>query len=486
MADILIVLPYSGTGFGGGLAVLNQKLTRALAQQGHKVRLLTMQLPEKISANPDEHWPAQIITIQNKETAGMVGAGGADGEKQRDRLYELFNMEETLLSSYDIGNKPILDAIRCDGFEPGIIIGHSRFSGPAALLLKQRVFQRAKVEYFLHSFPVEGSALTGYEAYEMKVDAELAKQKFEMEKKWMPRADVVVAMGPLIRAGAMLILGEATVKGARVHEAIPGIELTRQEPVTYAPRKVPRLLFCGRASAPIKGLEDLLLAVRMLYDSGVPVEVDVLWWEQVTYGNDRKASGQDPRVVDVAAAQKWVDEMLNIKNKKQELRVVTVLGKARTSEEVVNAYRTHDAVLMPSYIEHFGLVPFEAAGHEVPVLVNKVSGSGMFLADRSRFGEVGEMCVVKDFGGSMQDPRDFLVNVKPDAFDQRPAAWAFAIQALVKDLPGRFRNAVALRDMLANYTYDHFAAAVVAVADAKWNGKNTYQGPGGQVVEAGR
>ena len=296
---ILVVLPYSGSKFGGGLSVLNYKFITALVTAGHKVKLLTMPFShEAISPPAEEHKGCDIVYIPNDVTPKMgVEVGGPKGEDDRNKLYDLINDEKILLQT------SVFEEIIKGEFDPELIIGHSRFSGPAAIMLKQQWFPKACVQYFLHSIPVEGAALVGYEAYEMNMDADVAARKFEKEKKWMPRADLVVTMGPLIRAGAVMILEEAKAKKTRVHEVVPGITLTDEEPVEFnGDGHMPDLLLCGRASAPIKGLEDLLLAVRQCWDAGCKVHVDVLWWEDMNYVN------KTPRVLesDLLATEQWV------------------------------------------------------------------------------------------------------------------------------------------------------------------------------------
>ena len=203
----------------------------------------------------------------------MEDAGGAAGENDRDRLYELINSDDVILSDDCL-------AMITDGrWEPDNIIGHSRFSGPAAIKLKQAHFPNATVQYFLHSYPVEGSILTGYEAYEERIDADLAEKKFLGEKKWMPQADVVMAMGPLLRAGATLILEEAGISTPRIHECIPGVEF-KGDPVGYQqPAGKAKLLLLGRASAPIKGFETILMAVLKLKEThDINFSIDTLYW----------------------------------------------------------------------------------------------------------------------------------------------------------------------------------------------------------------
>jgi hypothetical protein len=72
MSNILIVLPYSGRSFGGGLAVFNQELTKALGVE-HHVKLLIINLRDtakegiKSDINPkrEDHGNVDIIPIND-------------------------------------------------------------------------------------------------------------------------------------------------------------------------------------------------------------------------------------------------------------------------------------------------------------------------------------------------------------------------------------------------------------------------------------
>ena len=63
----------------------------------------------------------------------------------------------------------------------------------------------------------------------------------------MPQADIVMAMGPLFRAAATLILQEAGKSNPPIQECMPGVEF-KGEPLEYkdAASKV-KLLLLGRA-----------------------------------------------------------------------------------------------------------------------------------------------------------------------------------------------------------------------------------------------
>ncbi|MET4676788.1 MULTISPECIES: glycosyltransferase [unclassified Luteibacter] len=495
MSNILIVLPFSGRTFGGGLAVFNQEFTRALLasrtgeRPRHSVKLLTLNLtdasrpPPAESINPtsENHGGAEIIFLNDAPT-NLVNPRGIDSE--REGLYAWINDPAKLLAKADILATKI--GGKDKSWVPDIIIGHSRFSGPAAILLKQQLFRTAKVNYFLHSYPVEGTVLTGYNAYHEQIDTASAARKIAMEAEWMKKADVVVPVGPFLRAGALKLLGGAKV---RVHECIGGTDgkeaqATFNDPGRDGRRKI---LFNGRANAPIKGLEDILLAAQTLRDDPAcpPIDISVRFWES----KDFYPPAQDaPRtagthVVDVAYVQEFANAIVGRQGTSDKITVT--IGAA--TKEIMNEVRASHGVLMPSYIEHFGLVPIEALGVNVPVLVNEVSGSGMFLADAHRFGTAGGHCVVADFHKRVSPsvPDDFLdpARVPSRAFDARPTAWAAAIKALVLNLPNRFAEAKTLGNTLReNYTWTHCAEGVVNANRVGYaTSAITQQGPQGVV-----
>ncbi|WNG20942.1 glycosyltransferase [Cystobacter fuscus] len=459
MTKILIVLPYSGRDFGGGLAVFNAALTKALKVQGHDVKLLTLELPEKCSPKAEEHGGATLLHIPNATTKAMSDPGGAAGEKDRNTLYDLFNKPEVVCAP---SVKELFGA-----WVPEVIIGHSRFSGPAAIHLKDTFFKSAKVAYFVHSIPVEGSVLAGYEAYEENIDAKVAQAKVKLEQEWMPRADVVVPVGPLIGAGVRYYMPKGHLPA--IHECIGGVDV-EPTPVPYAASPTLKLLFLGRASAPIKGLEDLLLAALKLrlHD----ITIDIRYWDDRAYSHGKVTSEN---------VQHFVDGVLG----KPETRVirVNILGK---TNDVMAEVKKYHAILMPSYIEHFGLVPFDALACGVPVLANELSGAGMFLSDEAIFGKDGGVFVVKDFDPRLSrplKPADFLGPVARDAFDHRPQAWADAIENLKTNLQTRFTQANNCYGILKGYKWEHCARAVVAAVLQARPGRFTVQGRDGTLLE---
>ena len=478
MAKILIILPYSGAQFTGGLAVVNEQLTKALAEK-HDVKLLTCELPPRAMATREGHGRAELLVIPSQVTSKMKDPGGRDGDEERKVLYQLINSEEVILGK---------DVAQLLGdWQPEVILGHSRFSGPAAIKLKQKRFNNAKVGYFLHSYPpVEGLLLSGYEAFEEAVNAQSAEAKLNEEKEWIGQADVVLAVGPMMRWGATLMLDSLGRKQPRVHEVIPGIM-----PADTCKTKVPieigkevTFLLCGRASAPVKGFQDMVIAALQLRNADreevrklkVGVHIKVRGMSTAKYGERQE------RIVTSETVQKWTDGVFGDQCKDDRVRIEVL--ESVPQDKIMAEYQSAHGVLTAAYLEHFGLVPFEALGCGRPVLVSEMSGSGQFL--KSRFPELGGPCVVEDFTFPGQRPftSTVLKRFSRDAFDARPDAWERAIFDLANNIEARIAAAGKLMEQLAdNYTISHFAVSVLAAFQPQWDGKITRQMAGGEVQE---
>jgi len=481
MAKILIVLPFSGAQFTGGLAVVNEQLTKALAET-HDVKLLTFELNKTANATQAGHGKAQILFIECQEAKEMKDPGGKAGDKDRNRLYQLINSPDIILGGQVqelLGN-----------WIPDYILGHSRFSGPAAIQLKEKRFQKAKVGYFLHSYPpVEGILLTGYEAFEEPVDAKSAQQKLEEETKWIPQADVVLAMGTLMRWGATLMLRSKGVQ-PRVHEVISGVAAADMTPAPSTNDGV-ILLLSGRASAPVKGFQDIVIAALELRNADrekkhallkFPVKIKVRGMNEAKFEGyfDREKNWHEERTVNNLTVQQWTNGVFGDALEGDKV-TIDVLGMV-PQNQVLQEYRSAHGVLTAAYVEHFGLVPFEALGVGRPVLVSELSGSGQFLA--SRYDKIGSECVVEDFTPSSPRPltNAVLKSAAADAFDNRPTAWQQAILALANNIEARIKNAQELgRLLVKDYTLADFALSVVAAFDKKWDGQITRQIAGGAI-----
>lgn len=487
---ILIVLPYSGAQFTGGLAVLNEQLTNALKENGHDVKLLTCRLSANLLPNQESHGGADLLFIEPPEIAKAVGPLD---DKQRNALYEHINSKD-VLSRMEVRNLFKDNG----GWEPEFILGHSRFSGPAAILLHRILFPKSKVGYFLHSYPpVEGMLLSGYNAFEEPVDVNSAERKLKEEKKWIGEADIVFAMGPLLRWGATLILKEVRESNPRIHEVISGVsEINYQDwPKFSGEDPTITLILSGRASAPVKGFQDIVISALQLRNNqykgfrSKPLKYSILikvrGMGRAVYGEENATPDRPKRTVDHESVQEWVDGVFSRapsdKNDKKSVtvKVMGLIGQ----DDIIGEYQSAHGVLSAAYLEHFGLVPFEALGSGRPVLVSEFSGSGQFLS--SRYGKRGELFVVKDFKRRPSDSAALdIKNFTANAFDNRPNAWERAIRDLVNDYPRRADAAKELRDSLRKqYTLKHFAKSILDAFEDRWFGKITRQISDGKIQE---
>ncbi|MCX4526466.1 MULTISPECIES: glycosyltransferase family 4 protein [unclassified Streptomyces] len=422
----------------GGVEVFNQELAEALARH-HNVTLFT--------ANPEmpQHEGIQkVVTTQPP----MLDLGpGVEGEpeqmERRDWIKYLAGQEPRQYGLEDPASKPY-----------DIIVAHSRFSGPAAVELRENWYRDARVVHFLHTSPERLPYVKGFtpEKAEYK-----AVRDSSIERAAMGRADVVAGVGPLLSE----VSRELSAQGVNVphsHEVMPGTRV--QDPVVHdpAPERL-NLLVMGRVDDPLKGVADAAKAVKLLNEAGTPVHLTVRG-----IPTDRMQA-----------------ELANL----GRLTGGNVTVKPRTSsmDEINEDIRGSHAVIMPSKHEGFGMVAPEGLAHGVPVLVNEESGAARFLQDPDRVPpEIGGPCVVAE----------------PTDGTSRAEAWAKAIGGLYQDLPQRQAGALHLRETLQEYTWDHAAEATVEAAMSQppltrrdprslltaqeRDAARTVQGPNGQLL----
>ncbi|MGW2600049.1 glycosyltransferase family 4 protein [Streptomyces klenkii] len=431
MADkryrILVVSDISGMG-GGGIPVFNQHITEALAKE-HDVTLFT--------ADPD---------TQPHKGARMVSTPAIpDGVEDRVWMEFQSTLDPRTHGLPDPQDRPF-----------DLIVGHSRFSGPAAAELRDRWYPDAKVAHFLHTSP-ERLAEVKYTHDPAHAQTKAARDS-RIEREVMDRADVVVGVGPLLTDEARRL----SATGQHVpdsHQLVPGVKI--EELVQRGPHEGRlNLLVMGRTDDPLKGVDDALRAVKVLNDKGVDVHLTV--------------RGADPEKLD--AIVKAAEQRGGKGN-------VTVKPFTKDGNELKNDIISADAVIMTSKHEGFGLVATEAAGHGVPILVNQESGAAQFLGDKARIAPgIGQPCIVPE----------------PKNPDHRYRNWAKAIGELKADLPQRRENAKELREALKAYSWDHASKALVEasmkatplsqqkpLAQGQAQRKATVQGPDGKLLVSG-
>lgn len=393
---VLVVAHASGRSAGlGGLPVVSGELTTALAGlDDTDVTLLTFE-------GTEPHAGAKMVKLERSELSPQ---GHLHRVTWRD-WPEPLGLPPAGSDPYDV------------------VIGHSRFSGPAAKNIRNRWYRFAKLVYVMHTPAEEYAVIQG--------DPERAAKHTTEEQDIVHNADLVVGVGPLLTG----IAREVEVSGGRepsYHELIPG---SAEREVIPAPEPTGHfnLLFTAhRLDDPVKGYDDLLRTVRQLRDEGMPVRLTV----RGVQPEQLAAEAERARAITGSA-----DAV--------ELRPLTT----DTAELRHDLEGTH-LLVMPSVVEGYGMVASEAAEHAIPVLVPERSGFGQLLSDGERVpDQAGEQSVVRDAHSTGQNRID---------------TWKAAIVAVASDYPARREGAVRIRSVLQQFNWKDAATALsTAMAAAK-------------------
>ncbi|MEU5094705.1 CATRA conflict system CASPASE/TPR repeat-associated protein [Streptomyces sp. NPDC020996] len=375
----------------GGLSAFNRGLCIALAAAGADVRVLV------VSSTEDEREDAAEHDVR------LVDAARPDvPEKVPLFLRPPFT----------------------DGFEPDLVLGHGRVSGPAARVQVEQHFGNAERLHFLHVEPDRA------EAQKPDPEGDLAvrsQERTERELGLCEGASRSVAVGPrLARNLRRHLRTRALAPLVRVDPGFDG------RPAASCPGsdEIPQILMMGRLDdASLKGLD---IACRAL-GAAVPPRAEHGSWELLIRGvPDRKSR----------ELREQVEDWIGTPAVDVTLRPFSA-DPRHIQEDVARA----SLVLMPSRAEAFGLVGLEAIGAGVPVLVSARSGLGVLLLDQRL--PVADQAVV-DVAATT---RDLVADVR---------SWEKSIHAVMRNLPAAFRDAAELREeMAARCTWATAAATVL-------------------------
>ncbi|MGW3917551.1 glycosyltransferase family 4 protein [Streptomyces sp. NPDC005070] len=363
MARILVVSNESGMGLGG-VPVFNKLITEGLAEnQAHKVDLLY------VTEKPQDHGAATVHTVPP-----------VTGEDKMETILKAAQQDPR-----DFG----LPAAGEGQYD--IVIGHSRFSGPAASAMQSAWYPDAVHMNFLHTSPekLEQAKITDPNdaaMVQMRTDAGQAKVK--IEKDILRTARVGVGVGGALTEDVQRIQA-MNAEAKSWHDLVPGGETVK----TFSPpspKEQFNVLLMGRMDDPMKGGGDALAAVKHLNDNGKKVHLTI--------------RGANPEKLQETQAR--ADSQAGGPGR------VTVKPFTKEKQDLVNDMHANHVVIMPSKTEGFGLVATEAAAHCIPILVNRDSGAAKFLQDPAR--------------GAAHLGKDSVVMTPEDA-SQRHIAWADAI-----------------------------------------------------------
>ncbi|MFF3244273.1 glycosyltransferase [Streptomyces sp. NPDC002870] len=374
----------------GGIVAVNRNLVEGLAAAGHEVFVrVGHEVPPDASA----------------DRIHLIGP----------RRYDPNRGEQEQLV-YDGENLPSdVDAI----------IGHSRYSGPEALQVRNELYPDTPFVQVIHM--VTGALARVANRPDLEVEFE------DIERRMVAAADMVVGVGPVLENEAQRLA--ATNPGDHVpavHQIIPGVPFEEQQLLPWDGERTRQLLFVGRADAPQKGAHHAALMVRRLLEDGIDVQLT--------------ARGAAPETVEEVK-----ERLSNIAG-----REVVVKPFSIDRNEILADIQQADVLVMPSQAEGFGLVGLEAAGAGLPVLLPTTSGVGAFFGDPDRFPpEITRLSLVEQgFEDQVDVPR-----------------WTDKLRETLLDIPTARENALTLQRLLreANTTWvgaaESLAAAIQAMPD---------------------
>jgi glycosyltransferase involved in cell wall biosynthesis/tetratricopeptide (TPR) repeat protein len=365
----------------GGLSTFNRKLCIALADAG---QALVCVVPHR-TAEEREQAGRQGVTLI--EAPAAPGAPVDSGLSRR-----LKDLPES--------------------FQPAVIIGHGRITGPAAQTQAEDFFPEAKRLHFVHMAPGE------IEWFKDKDDAAIqaeAREKIELDLS--KTAHLVVAVGPrLEREHGTILAGLAAAPP--LHGFIPGFTVPGQK------REKPPGIQClvlGRAEdLPLKGLDIAACAM-----AEVAKQADKLESKPVLV-----VRGAPPGTG--TELQKQLQGIAQ--NSTLDIRVKEYTADVEAIEQDL---RRASLVLMPSRSEGFGLVALEALECGTPILASEQSG----------FAEYVQAKLPKKHEHS-----PYVVPVTQD-LEKDAVAWAREIMRVLQNRPAAFEQAYQLASRLGEWTW---------------------------------
>ncbi|WP_308014476.1 zeta toxin family protein [Nocardia coffeae] len=367
----------------GGVVSVNKNLCEALADLGH-----------------------EVFVRVGHEVTGLEGADKVTliAPREPDSSVELRHQLTSNMADLPTG----IDAV----------IGHSRFSGPAAREIRDGMYPQARLVHIVHMVTDSLARVQG--------KPERVEVNHGLEADLVSTTDVAVGVGPALAEEAAR-LASMTGTSPVVHQMIPGIEFFDQVRPP-ADRETKRMLVFGRADDPVKGAMQAAEMVKKLNEQGIDVDLIV-------------------RGVPVDQMRAQLRSLREAAGRDVDVRPYTL-----ERDEILADMRDANVVLMPSRAEGFGLVATEAAGAGVPIVVPSTSGAGRFFGDPDLFPSDLTAGMLVEQGYEDPVPVDRWVDALAHQLSDQDAAWdrALDLQQTLRDRQYTWESAgAALMDATA-------------------------------------
>jgi tetratricopeptide (TPR) repeat protein len=386
------------------------------------------------------HHSVQVICIVASATPEEI----EDARNTNVRLVPLLYVPQDKVLSKEHAQAGIDELHRLNIiFNPNktVWLGHDRFTGAAAIeAAKKAGSQSALIHHMSYDH---------YESYAENSNA--AREKTQEQRALFNQADLVFAVGPLLRDALSDLLSEQKP----IHMLIPGLaEIdSRSAPKTFT------AFLSGRLSdnaARIKqghlGIAAFAKAHQEAREQDMPDSLcrqPKLVLRGVDFEAQLALSPSLPEVNPETALKKFAEGYAN------SVINLQVLPYTQDRQELYDDLRAASVALMPSWHEGFGLVAWEAIAAGVPLIISE--SSGVFcLLDEKHTGD-GTGCVY---------PINVLGSVDSPFFRTEDLqAVVTQLKTIAKD-PGKARErAGRLRESLQKYTWSACAEQAAKAFD---------------------
>lgn len=290
---------------------------------------------------------------------------------------------------------------------PDVVIGHDRFTGPVAWAYARHLAQ-ARFVFIVHTAPPE------IEPYkDSGRTAQVIAQREAVTRQLAVSADVVAAMGPRLRRYAADLLSDDSGPG-HVVRLDPGLSPMGGSGSSARVRQAPakhHVLVLGRTDdVVLKGLDIAARAVAAVADRYSDAGLLV------------RGAPQDQ----CDSLHSKLARLSDLARERIDVRAYSV-DAAELHRDLVRSA----VCVMPSRVEGLGLVALEAIAANTPVLVSSKSGTAELL--RELLGRSAEPMIVDVHDHQRRDT----------------AAWAAALDGVLRDLPAALHYAGQVREQLA-------------------------------------
>jgi glycosyltransferase involved in cell wall biosynthesis len=239
-------------------------------------------------------------------------------------------------------------------------LGHDRITGEIAL--------SAKYEYGGSTALIHHMSYEHYESF--SEDAATAQKKTETQKSLFQRADVRLAVGPLLRDALIDLVHDETVQ-----MLVPGL-------VSISPCQVPRdfpAIMSGRLDPDASKIKQGHLGVAAF--SRFSRETEGLRPKLVLRGMNY----EEISLPSVNLLPKTEAELKEFAERYAEAAInLHALPYTYDRTQLFRELASSTVAMMPSWHEGFGLVAWEAVAAGVPVIVSKDSGVYRLLAEEDQ------------------------------------------------------------------------------------------------------